>query len=208
MEENENLEENKVEQLTKALNEERSKRKSLEQKLKDNQKEEDEEIKLAEDEIRNRLKNSKSDFSDETIDDLMEAFGKAQAKSQVKAAKKEIEREIMELKRDETYRDVEEYGDDIRKLMKDKGLSAKEAYWARLGENKFSNVATKEEDNKERASQGYVDGAPAATEKQPKYSSKEVEIARAIGKTSEEVKERMGAMSIDQILAANQKFKK
>ena len=226
MEENENLEQEvvettqsdegaseKIEQLTKALNEERGKRKSLEQKIKDSQKEEEEEIKSAEDEIRNILKNSKSDFSDETVEDLMNAFGKAQAKNQVKAAKKEAEREIMELKRDSKYRDVEEYGDEVRKLMKT-GLSAKQAYWAAVGENKFSSVEDKkatedaEKQNKERASQGFVDGVPAKSEKKPTFSSKEVEIARAIGMTAEEVKERSGGLSIDQILAANQKYKK
>ena len=208
MEENENLE--KVEQLQKALNEERSKRKTLEQKLKDNQKEEEEEIKLAEDEIRNRLKNSKSDFSDETVDDLMEAFGKAQAKAQVKAQKKEIERELMELKRDPVYRDADEHNDEIRKLMKQNGLSAKEAYWACAGENKFSSAGEKpaDKETKDRAEQGYVDGAEQGGDKKPSFSSKEVEIARTIGRTAEEVKERSGSLSIDEILAANQKFKK
>ena len=204
----------KVEQLTKALNEERSKRKSLEQQIKEDKREEEEEIKSAEESIRNVLKNSKSEFSDETIEDLMNAFGKAQAKNQVKAAKRETEREIMELKRDSTYRDVEEHGEEIRKLMKKTGLSAEQAYWAVVGKDKFSSVEDKkateeaEKQSKERASQGFVDGASAGSEKKPTYSSRETEIAHTIGKTAEEVKERSGAVSLSQILAANEKYKK
>ena len=223
MEEKENLSEEtvekdekdeKVEQLTKALNEERGKRKSLEQKMKDEQKEDEEDIKNAEDAIRDILKNSKSDFSDETIEDLMNAFGKSQAKSQVKNAKKEIERDIMELKRDSTYRDVEEYGEDIRKLMKKTGLSAEQAYWAIVGKNKFSNVDSKkatedaEKQSKERASQGYVGGAEKGGDKKPTYSSHVTEIAQATGKTAAEISERTGALSLTQILEANQKYKK
>ena len=212
MDENENLTEvnDKVEQLTKALNEERGKRKSLEQKLKDSQKEEEEEIKNAEEEIREKLKNSESGFSDETINDLMEAFGKTQAKSQVKAAKKEIEREIMELKRDSTYRDVEEYGDDIRKIMKKTGLSAEEAYWTVAGKKKFSEKGTEEDkkDTKDRASQGYVGGTEVGGDRKPTYSSHETEIAQLSGRTAEEIKARSGALTISQIKAANEKFKK
>lgn len=216
MEEKENLADDvaeKVEQLTKALNEERGKRKSLEQKIKDSEKEDEEDIKNAEEEIRAVLKNSKSDFSDETIDDLMNAFGKTQAKNQVKAAKKEIEREIMELKRDSTYRDVEEYGDEVRKLMK-KGLSAEQAYWAVAGKDKknaASEEATKEEEEKknhERAREGYVGGAEVGGDRKPTYSSYETEIARMTGRTAEEVKMRSGALTISQIKAANEKFKK
>ena len=223
MEENENLNEEvvekdekdeKVEQLTKALNEERGKRKSLEQKIKDTQKEDEEDIKNAEEEIRNILKNSKSDFSDETIEDLMNAFGKSQAKTQVKNAKKEIERDIMELKRDSTYRDVEEYGDDIRSLMKKTGLSAEQAYWAIVGKDKFSAVDSKkatedaEKQNKDRASQGYVGGAEVGGDRKPTYSSHETEIAQLTGRTAEEIKMRSGALTISQIKAANEKFKK
>lgn len=216
MEENENLAEQekdttaeKIEQLTKALNEERGKRKSLEQKIKDSEKEDEADIKDAEEEIRSVLKNSKSDFSDETIEDLMNAFGKTQAKNQVKAVKKEIEREIMELKRDSTYRDADEYGDDIRKLMK-KGLSAEQAYWAVTGKDKLNSASSKDtkEEDKERAAEGYVGGAEVGGDKKPTYSSYETEIAHQIGRTAEEVKMRSGALTISQIKAANEKFKK
>lgn len=220
MENNENLAEQKdetaekLEQLTKALNEERGKRKDLEKKIKDSEKDDEDEIKIAEDEIRNALKNSKSDFSDETIEDLMNAFGKTQAKNQVKAAKRETEREIMELKKDSMYLDIEEHGTEIRKLMKKTGLSAEDAYWAICGKNKFSSADGKKADKeteqkeKERAAEGYVGGAEIGGDKKPTYSSHETEIAQATGKTAAEVKERSGALTISQIRAANEKFKK
>ena len=206
-----------IEQLKRALNAERSEKKNLKKQLQDLSKEEEEEIKLAEEDIRKKLKNGKSELNDDVIEDLMNTFGKAQAKNQVKSARKETEREIMELKRNPLYMDIEEYGADIRKLMKS-GLTAEQAYWAVAGATKYSSKeaqkkaeaeaeATKQL-NKERASQGFVDTVSAGEEKKPTYSEKEKMISRATGVSEEEVKARSGAMSIGQILEANRKFKR
>lgn len=207
----------KLAQLQKALNEERSLRKKAEKLLQDNSADE-EEIKQAEASIRAKLKNGKSELSDDVVDDLMNTFGKAQARNQVKASKSELEREIMELKRDSTYMDIEDYGKDIRDLVKKSGLSVEQAYWAIAGANKFSNIATqskadadkkeRQESNKARAKEGYVDNVPGAEETKPSYTEKEKFISAFTNMSLEEVKARSNSFSIDDILANNQKFKK
>lgn len=206
-----------IEQLKKALNAERAEKKTLKKQLQDLSKEEEEEIQRAEEDIRKKLKNGKSELNDDVIEDLMNTFGKAQAKNQVKSARKETEREIMELKRNPLYMDIEEYGVDIRKLMKS-GLTAEQAYWAVAGATKYSSKKTEEKTaeeqetnkqlNKERASQGYVNVTTAGEEKKPSYSEKEKAISRATGVSEEEVKVRSGALDINQILEANRKFKR
>ncbi len=206
-----------IEQLRKALNAERTEKKNLKKQLQNLSKEEEEEIKLAEEDIRKKLKNGKSELNDDVIEDLMNTFGKAQAKNQVKSARKETEREIMELKRNPLYMDIEEYGADIRKLMKS-GLTAEQAYWAVAGANKYSSKEAQKKAeaeteankqlNKERASQGFVDVVPAGEEKKPTYSEREKAISRATGVSEEEIKVRTGAMDINQILEANRKFKR
>ena len=123
-----------VANLKGALNYERSERKRLSKEL--SSKEDDsEDIKKAGAEMRAKLKEGKSQLSDETIDDLMATFGTAQATAQVRNAKQNIEKEILELKRNPTYMNIEEYGSEIRTMMK-KGLSAEQAYWAVAGAEK------------------------------------------------------------------------
>lgn len=207
-----------VANLKSSLNYERSERKRLSKELSSRAEDDSEEIKKAEAEIRAKLKEGKSQLSDETIDDLMATFGTAQATAQVRNNKQNIEKEILELKRDSTYMNVEEYGSEIRAMMK-KGLSAEQAYWAVAGAEKFTNskaqAAKETEDeqkkalNKERASEGYVNTKPAGETEKEHYSAKERAIADTLGISAEEAKARSKtSFSISEILEMNKKFKK
>ena len=217
MDELENLKK-EVADLKGALNYERSERKRLTKELSSRAEDDSEEIKKAEAEMRAKLKEGKSQLSDETIDDLMATFGTAQATAQVKNAKQNIEKEILELKRDSTYMNVEEYGSEIRAMMK-KGLSAEQAYWAVAGAEKYSNSkaqAEKETEdeqkkalNKERASEGYVNTKPAGEQNKEQYSAKDRAIADSLGLSAEEAKARSKtSFTISEILDMNKKFKK
>ena len=207
-----------VADLKSSLNYERSERKRLSKELSSRAEDDAEEIKKAEAEMRAKLKEGKSQLSDETIDDLMATFGTAQAQAQVRNAKQNIEKEILELKRDSTYMNVEEYGSEIRAMMK-KGLSAEQAYWAVAGADKFTNSkaqAEKETEdeqkkalNKERASEGYVNTKPAGETEKEHYSAKDRAIADTLGISAEEAKARSKtSFSISEILEMNKKFKK
>lgn len=218
---NETTETQNLEALQKSLNWERGQRKSLEKELKELKEsrlaEDEEDIKQAEADIRAKFKNSKSGLSDDVIDDLMEVFGKSQAKTEVQAARKKTEKEIMELQRNPMYIDVGEHLTEIRQLMK-KGLTAEQAYWACVGESKFAKTTEKAKEkeekeekqklNKERAEQGYVDGVPASDDKMPTYTEKERYIAKETGMSTEEVRARSKATTLEEIQALNSKFKK
>lgn len=204
--------------LKNALNYERSERKRLSKELSAKDDDDSEDIKKAEEELRAKLRDGKSQFSDETIDDLMSTFGNEQAKAQVRTAKQNIEKEIMELKRNPNYIDVEEYGTEIRTMMK-KGLSAEQAYWAVYGEQKYSNSKAQEtvqeeeqkekEKNKERIREGYVDTGVTGESKKEQYSAKERAIADTLGISPEEAKARSKeSFNINEILKMNTKFKK
>lgn len=207
----------KIVQLQKALNAERTLRKKYEKQMSEDKATEEAEIKVAEDDIRKRLKEGKSDLSDDVVEDLMNTFGKTLAKNEVKNARREVEREILELKRNPMYIDADEHGKEIRDLMK-KGLTAEEAYWAVAGSgkltaemNKRTNAEEAEEKakaNRERASQGFVNGVNIGNETKPTYTEKERAIASATGMSAEEVKARNSSYTIDAILANNEKFKK
>ena len=218
--------ENKVEQKTEerdlqkeldnmkaSLNYERSERKRLAKELSSLKEDDSKEIKDEEERIRAKLKNGKSDLSDEVVEDLMESIGKDQAKANVRNAKQNIEREIMELKRDQIYMDADEYGNEIRELMK-KGLSAEQAYWAVAGSNKFSNLSAeddeqKKKETKERAKEGFVDTKTTSKEEKEQYTARERAIADKIGISTEEVHARSKqSLGIDEIIAIQKKFKK
>ena len=206
-----------VANLKGALNYERSERKRLSKEL--SSKEDDsEDIKKAEAEMRAKLKEGKSQLSDETIDDLMATFGTAQATAQVRNAKQNIEKEILELKRNPTYMNIEEYGSEIRTMMK-KGLSAEQAYWAVAGAEKYSNSKAqeekeeKEEQNKavtkERTNEGFVNTKPAGEQEKEQYSAKERAIADKLNISAEEAKARSKqSFSISEILEMNKKYRK
>ena len=202
-----------LEQIKGSLNYERSRRKEVEKKLASREEDDKEDIKKAEADIREKLQSGKSGLSDEVIDDIMESIGKPQAEAQVRAAKQNREKEIMELKRNPIYMDIDEYADSIRDLMK-KGLSAEQAYWAVAGENKFSSSDTKDEEEqkkltKERASEGFVDQKPAGGESKPTYTAKERANADILGISPEEYKARSKeSFSIDELIKLNKKFKK
>ena len=204
--------------LQNALNYERSERKRLSKELASRDDDESEEIKKAEAKIRATLKEGKSDLSDDVIDDLMKTFGSAQAAAQVKNEKQNIEKEIIELKRNPIYMDVEECGAEIRKLMKT-GLSAEQAYWATKGAEKYSNSTTQKEKeekaeqekalNKERAQEGYVTAKPTGAQDKEQYTAKERAIADTLEISPEEVKARSKqSFGINEILSMNKKFKK
>ena len=208
----ENSTQKKLEDLEKSLNFERSKRKELERKLASKAEDDTEDIKKEEQRIRESLKNGKSDFSDETIDDIMNAFGKSQAEMQVKTRKQNIEREILELQRDPMYMDVEEYKEDIRKLVNQNGLTVEQAYWAVAGRNK-ANLDTEEKEdkslNKARAKEGYIDREPAGKDEKPTYTAKERAIANTLNISPEEAKARgKNTFSLEEILKMEKKFKK
>lgn len=201
-----------------SLNYERSERKRLEKELKASKEDDSKAIADEEARIRARLKNGKSSLDDDVIDDIMGAIGKEQAKANVRNAKANVESQIMELKRNPEYMDVEEYGDEIRAMIKN-GLSAEQAYWAVAGANKYSNSKTnstkeeekeqKQKENKERASQGYVDTKPSAGEKKEQYTARERAIADKTGRSVEEVHARnKNVLTIDEIVSINKKFKK
>ncbi len=207
-----------VADLKSSLNYERSERKRLSKELSSRAEDDAEEIKKAEAEMRAKLKEGKSQLSDETIDDLMATFGTAQATAQVKNARQNIEKEILELKRDSTYMNVEEYGTEIRAMMK-KGLSAEQAYWAVAGADKYSNSKAQEQKEvedeqkkaltKERANEGYVNTKPAGEQAKEHYSSKDRAIADTLGISAEEAKARSkSSFSISEILDMHKKFKK
>ena len=208
--------EDKISQLQKALNAERTLRKKYEKQMSEDKETEEAEIKVAEDDIRKRLKEGKSDLSD-VVEDLMNTFGKTIAKNEVKNAKREVEREILELKRNPMYIDADEYGKEIRGLMK-AGLTAEQAYWATAGSSKLTaemnkqNTANEAEEkarvNRERANQGFVNGVNIGNEAKPTYTEKERAIASITGMSAEEVKSRNSSYTIDAILANNEKFKK
>lgn len=219
MEELENEKDYKQEiaDLKSALNYERSERKRLSKEL-SSREDDSEEIKKAENEIRAKLKSGKSGLGDDAIEDLMAVFGKAQATAQVRNARQNIDKEILELKRDPTYIDIEDYSADIRNLVKN-GLTVKQAYWTLAGEDKFSNSKAQkqkeEEDNqkkalnKERAEQGYVNTKPASETNKEQYSAKERAMADSLGITPEEAKARSkSSFSLSEILSTNEKFKK
>ena len=204
--------------LQNALNYERSERKRLSKELASRDDDESEEIKIAEAKMRATLKEGKSDLSDDVIDDLMKTFGSAQAAAQVKNEKQNIEKEIIELKRNPIYMDVEECGAEIRKLMKT-GLSAEQAYWATKGAEKYSNSTTQKEKeekaeqekalNKERAQEGYVTAKPTGAQDKEQYTAKERAIADTLEISPEEVKARSKqSFGINEILSMNKKFKK
>lgn len=208
----ENSTQKKLEDLEKSLNFERSKRKELERKLASKAEDDTEDIKKEEQRIRESLKNGKSDFSDETIDDIMNAFGKSQAEMQVKTRKQNIEREILELQRDPMYMDVEEYKEDIRKLVSQNGLTVEQAYWAVAGRNK-ANLDTEEKEdkslNKARVKEGYIDREPAGKDEKPIYTAKERAIANTLNISPEEAKARgKNTFSLEEILKMEKKFKK
>ena len=201
-----------------SLNYERSERKRLEKELKASKEDDSKAIADEEARIRAKLKNGKSSLDDDVIDDIMGAIGKEQAKANVRSAKANIESQIMELKRNPEYMDVEEYGDQIRAMIKN-GLSAEQAYWAVAGANKYSNSktnSTKEEEKeqhqketKERANQGYVDTKPAGEEKKEQYSARERAMAQILGKSVEEVHARnKNVLTLNEIVDINKKFKK
>ncbi len=209
--------EQEIADLKSALNYERSERKRLSKEL-SSREDDSEEIKKAENEIRAKLKSGKSNLNDDVVEDLMATFGKAQAVSQVKNAKQNIEKEIMELQRNPMYMDIAEHSGDIRNLVKN-GLTVEQAYWALAGADKFSNSKAQEkkeeEDgqkkalNKERAGEGHVNTTPAGTQKEEQYNEKERTIADRLGITPEEAKVRSKkSFSIEDILEANEKFKK
>ena len=221
MEELENKEKDiqkELENMKASLNYERSERKRLAKELSALKEDDSKEIKDEEDRIRAKLKNGKSDLSDDVVDDLMESIGKDQAKANVRNAKQSIEREIMELKRNETYMDVDEYGNEVRELMK-KGLSAEQAYWAVAGSNKYSNSRAnaeeeeekeqKKKETKERVSEGFVDTKTSGDTKKQEYTARERAIADKMGISAEEAHARSKqSFSIDEIVAMNKKFKK
>lgn len=201
-----------------SLNYERSERKRLEKELKASKEDDSKAIADEEARIRAKLKNGKSSLDDDVIDDIMGAIGKEQAKANVRSARANIESQIMELKKNPEYMDVEEYGDEIRAMIKN-GLSAEQAYWAVAGANKYSNSRTnfakeeekeqKKKENKERASEGYVDTKPSAGEKKEQYSARERAIADQTGRSVEEVHARnKNVLTIDEIVSINKKFKK
>lgn len=216
-----NTEVNLQEELNKikaSLNYERSERKRLEKELKASKEDDSKAIADEEARIRAKLKNGKSSLDDDVIDDIMGAIGKEQAKANVRSVKANIESQIMELKRNPEYMDVEEYGDEIRSMIKN-GLSAEQAYWAVAGANKYSNSKAnsakeeekeqKQKENKERANQGFVDTKPSAGEKKQEYSARERAIADTTGRSVEEVHARnKNVLTIDEIVSINKKFKK
>ena len=160
--------------------------------------------------MRATLKEGKSDLSDDVIDDLMKTFGSAQAAAQVKNEKQNIEKEIIELKRNPIYMDVEECGAEIRKLMKT-GLSAEQAYWATKGAEKEKEEKAEQEKalNKERAQEGYVTAKPTGAQDKEQYTAKERAIADTLEISPEEVKARSKqSFGINEILSMNKKFKK
>lgn len=225
MEELENKETNnevnlqdELNKIKASLNYERSERKRLEKELKASKEDDTKAIEAEEARIRSKLANGKSALSDDVIDDIMGAIGREQAKANVRSAKANFESQIMELKKNPEYMDVEEYRDEIRELVKN-GLSAEQAYWAVAGATKLSNSkakATKEEEkeqhqreNKERANQGYVDTKPAGEEKKEQYSARERAMAQVLGKSVEEVHARnKNVLTLDEIVSTNKKFKK
>ena len=213
-----NQEENELDKLKASLNYERSERKRLAKELSALKEDDSKEIKDEEARIRAKLKNGKSDLSDDVVDDLMESIGKDQAKANVRNARQSVEREIMELKRNPLYMDIEEYGDEIRSFMK-KGLNAEQAYWAVAGSTKYSNSKAKEQqeeekeqkkkENKERIEEGYVDTKVASAEKKEQYTARERAIADKLGISVEEAHARSkDSFSIDEITNMNKKFKK
>lgn len=205
----------KIASLEKALNAVRAENKSLKKKQKENE-EDEAEAKVIEDNIRAKLKNGKSELTDEVIDDLMNTFGKSLAKNEAKTARKEVEKEIMELKR--TYIDAEEYGKEIRALMKNNGLTAEQAYWVVAGATKVTEAskkkATEDEEeavhnlNAERAKQAYINTSAVAKSKEPVYTEKEKAIAKMSNMSLEEASQRGKAFTLDDILALNEKYKK
>lgn len=224
MEELENKEVNnndlqeKLNKIEASLNYERSERKRLEKELKASKEDDSKAIADEEARIRASLKNGKSSLDDDVIDDIMASIGKEQAKQNVRSAKQSIEREIMELKRNQEYMDVEEYGDEVRELMRN-GLSAERAYWAVAGASKYSNSkansakeAEKEQhkkETKERAEQGYVNSNPAGEDKKEQYTARERAIANTTGKSVEEVHARSkSSLTLDEIMSFKNKFKK
>lgn len=205
----------KIASLEKALNAVRAENKTLKKKQKENE-DDEAEAKIIEDDIRAKLKNGKSELTDEVIDDLMNTFGKSLAKSEARTARKEVEKEIMELKR--THMDAEEYGKEIRALMKSNGLTAEQAYWVVAGANKVSEAskrkATEEKEdeehnlNAERAKQAYINTSAVTKGKEPVYTEKEKAIAKMSNMSLEEASQRGKAFTLDEILALNERYKK
>lgn len=205
----------KIASLEKALNAVRAENKTLKKKQKENE-DDEAEAKVIEDNIRAKLKNGKSELTDEVIEDLMETFGKSLAKNEARTARKEVEKEIMELKR--TYMDAEEYGKEIRALMKNNGLSAEQAYWVVAGANKVSEASKKKETeekedeehnlNVERAKQGYVNTSVVPKGKETHYSEKDKAVAKFNNMSLEEATQRGKAFTLADILALNEKFNK
>lgn len=206
----------KIESLEKAINAIRSENKRLKSIMEKEQEEDEADAKVIEDNIRAKLKSGKSELSDEVIEDLMNTFGKSLAKNEAKSARKEIEKEIMELKR--TRMDAEEYGKEIRALMKNNGLTAEQAYWVVAGESKLSEAEKKKTTddekqekqklNAERAKEGYIDTSVVAKDKDPNYTAKEKAIANFSNMSLEEASARSKAFKLDDILALNSKYKK
>ena len=207
-----------LDNIKASLNYERSERKRLEKELKASKEDDTKAIADEEARIRATLKNGKSSLDDDVIEDIMASIGREQAKQNVRNAKQSIERDIMELKRNPEYMDVEEYGDDIRKLMKN-GLTAEQAYWAAAGANKLSNSKAnsakeeekeqKKKETQERVEQGYVDKKPTGEERKEQYTAKERAIADKLGLSAEEVHARSKAsLSLDEIIGLHNKFRK
>lgn len=205
----------KIASLEKALNAVRRENKELKNKQKENE-DDEAEAKIIEENIRAKLKNGKSELTDEVIDDLMNTFGKSLAKNEARTARKEVEKEIMELKR--TYMDAEEYGKEIRALMKNNGLTAEQAYWVVAGANKVTEASKKKETedkeeesqnlNAERAKQGYINTSAVPKGKEMSYSEKDKAVAKFSNMSLEEASQRGKAFTLDEILELNAKYKK
>lgn len=204
----------KVENLESALNFERTEKKRLAKELATSKVDDSKAIADEEAKIRESLKNGKAGLNDDVIEDIMNSIGKSQARANVNNAKQSVEKEIMELKRNPLYMDVEEHGDEIRAMIKN-GMSAEQAYWAINGATKYSSqvneqeMEAKKEETKERAKEGYVSGTHAGAEEKPTYSAKERAIADTLNISAEEAKARSkNSFSLDEILNMNKKFKK
>ena len=213
-------EEPKKDKNIQALDSERARRKKAEAELKALKAEleqaktkKENESKINEEKNALRAKLLEGDlFDEEIVDKLMATIGEDLISQKVNSERKEKEetfdKEFKEFVKDEMFYDAEDYKEEIKGLM-EKGLSMKSAYFALAGENKMSNIRKDLEveveqkllNKSNKANRVNVGHEESKNEMQrTRYTKREQEIANQLGTDIKEVRKRLEATSLDEIL--------
>jgi len=219
-EEEEPVEEEKKDSKIQALDAERARRKQVEKELKELKAKlsAEENAKAEAEELAKRKESLKADIlKDDLVDEevankLVETLGsrliKGEIESERRAKAESFEKELEELKKEDMFKDADDYKPEIKELMS-KGLTMEQAYFASIGKNKLGQkmkdlrVEVEQEVLNQTSKADKIDvGHEESSNKAQavRYTKKEQEIANETGLSVKDVHKRMSTFNLDDML--------